>query len=260
MSSTSDAAKRIVSDLSDSWNYDKWFAPSDAYSEADAFDLANKFHDEADIGSHEFFKVAASERRALELWAGQEAVVTGPFSQLLLLVGARISNVHLRASFMNVVQGEHNLVRDRRALQSHPWLLHKLCTSMNLNVATLKPMPFTLRFLNALAETTSNTMQALGALGVGNERMLIPEYGAIRNCFSSCYSDAAYDGFLMANIEEDAEHTEIIEMVARSLAISGHAAEDYYAGARVGVLARVRYYDEILTCHLGESDEKESAV
>jgi hypothetical protein len=256
MATISDAAAAVVGDIAQQWDYTAWFAPIDTWSTSDAFERANSYQENAGVEGHRFFTIAAKDPAALVLWASQEAIVTGPFSQLLLLAASQITNVHLRAAFMNVIGGEHNAVVDDRAAHSHPWLLHRLCESMGIEPHSVRPLALTLQFLNSLAKTASNLMQALGALGVGNERMLIPEYGAVQRCFEACYPEADYQAFLLANILEDTEHTAIIEKVARAMAALGHDAEDYYIGAKIGVSARIRYYDEIVNYYTGATKEK----
>jgi len=241
---------RIVNDIANVWHYDDWFLPHDKFSDSGVFDQANQIQEQAGIERHRFFDMARVERDALKLWASQEAVVTGPFSQFLLLVASQLENVHLRAQFLEVATGEHNRLKKSQAPNSHPWLLHRLCSSMGINGADVSPAHATIEFLTALASATSNTMRALGALGVGNERMLIPEYTAVKVCFEHCYPEADYRGFLMANIAEDAEHTRIIENVARMLARQGHDENEYLIGAQLGVEARVLYYDNLLSYYM----------
>jgi len=207
---------------------------------------ANNLVDDANIETHEFFRRARQDKRLLRLWAGQEAVVTGPFSQLLLVVAAGIKNVHLRAAIMQVIDGEHGPLKSGVAVKAHPWLLHKLCTSMSLTAIELTAIPPTVQFLSSMADATGDIMSALGLFGVGNERMLIPEYSAVEECFASSYPEADASHFLQANIMEDADHTRIIEEIAQVLITQGYNEERYLDGARKGVAARITYYDELL--------------
>jgi hypothetical protein len=89
-------------------------------------------------------------------------------------------------------------------------------------------------------------MRALGALGIGNEQMLLAEYRAVEACFDAVYPEADYRGFLQANFGEDETHTRLIGIAAAALTSFGYASEEFVAGARQGVEARVRYYDSLL--------------
>jgi hypothetical protein len=237
----------VVRHIEDSWDYKGYFdshAPHDPHA---AILQANTYQEAAAIENHPFFEVASQDREALRLWTSQEAIVTGPFSQLLLLAAARIDNVHLRAGLIEVIRGEHNNLKDGVAQSSHPWLLHKLCLSVGLTGVDVKPLPATLRFLQALSDAMNTMLGSLGALGVGNERMLIPEYSAVRSCFENIYPDADYKGFLSANITEDTEHSAIIEKVANTLIATGADPQQYVVGAMKGVDARVAYYDDLVS-------------
>jgi hypothetical protein len=239
-------AQWIIQPIEDHWDYARYFEPVTATLKHEAIGQANAYQQAAAIERHEFFAAGRASRSALRIWASQEAVVTGPFSQLLLLVAARIGNVHLRAGLVEVIRGEHNNIRGGTARHSHPWLLHQLCLSLGLNPLDVVPIPATLQFLRQLYGSTTSLLRALGAFGVGNERMLIPEYSAIRDCFEVCYPEAAYQGFLDANITEDTEHSAIMENVANALIALGANSEDYVQGAIQGVDARIAYYDELL--------------
>ena len=85
MSFVRDAAAALIHDIIKKWHYEQWFSPIPSLSTSDAFDRANSFQEQVGIENHKFFTIAATERGALRLWASQEAIVTGPFSQMLLL-------------------------------------------------------------------------------------------------------------------------------------------------------------------------------
>jgi hypothetical protein len=240
------ARRWVVEPVRKSWSYSSYFSHTAFEAIHPTLQEANDYLRQADIGKHAFFDLASKDRSALRIWATQEAVITGPFSQLLLLVAARLTNVHLRGGLVEVIRGEHNSLKDGKAEHSHPWLLHRLCVSLDVDPAEVVPLPPTLDFLGVLADSATNVMMALGALGVGNERMLIPEYSAVRRCFDQCFPEADYEGFLMANISEDSEHSAIIEQMANTLINSGMDPDDYLRGAIRGVDARITYYDTLL--------------
>ncbi len=199
------------------------------------------------IPKHPFFSAAKINPKALEFWVTQEAVVTNPFSQILFKVIARIDNVHIRSTLMPVVVGEHSIVRQGVATGSHPWLIWKLCNSIGLDYEDIVPSNAVKNFLETLESTIDNPMKALGALGIGNERILILEYRAIEECFDNLFPDADYKGFLHANILEDESHSVLIAQAATALTLisSKYKEQDFLEGARIGVNARIDYYDKL---------------
>jgi pyrroloquinoline quinone (PQQ) biosynthesis protein C len=227
------------------WIFGEYFDPSTKTTLHPVIELANRYQTEAHVECHPFFQLARRNRNALRIWAAQEAVVTNTFSQLLLFVSSQIRNVHLRAEFMEVISGEHHSLKGSTAVNSHPWLLRRLCLSIGLKVEEIMPLPCTTKFLKVLSDSTDNLLTALGALAVGNERMLVPEYTAVKACFAAAWPESAYYGFLDANICEDVAHAQIAESVASSLIRSDEDAECFYRGAAAGVDARIAYYDEL---------------
>lgn len=207
---------------------------------------AEKIERAAAIESHPFFVYAMENSSALLLWAGQEAVITNPFSQALFATLSNIKNVHVRSILIPVVAGEHSPLREGIATRAHPWLIRKLCLSLNLDFSSINQgLPVT-AFANALIDSSSNVMFSLGFIGVGNELMLQAEYKAVQSCFEKNFPEADFADFLHSNIHEDEAHTKLIERAATALAALGESGEDFLNGARAGVAARVRYYDQLL--------------
>jgi hypothetical protein len=239
-------AADIVNVVQQSWDYNECFTIPPRTEWPSEISEAAAVQRRAKIFKHPFFEVARHSRAAIRTWAAQEAVVTGTFSQLLMIVASQLRNVHQRALLLEVAVGEHGPGSDDGAERSHPWLLHLLCESLSLRPADVVPLPPTLKFLQVLADSTVDSLRALGAFGVGNELMLIPEYTAVKMCFEQCYPEAAYRDFLMANIEEDTEHVRIVERLAVSLMATGADPAEYVIGAELGVNARVTYYDELV--------------
>jgi hypothetical protein len=209
-------------------------------AEAEALESA------ARIGSHLFFEHASENSDALRLWASQEAVVTNPFSQILFLTLSKIRNVHVRALLLPVIVGEHGKFSNDRAGTSHPWLIWELCRSLGIGDAPIVPTRAVRDFVLTLEKAVCNPMRALGALGIGNELMLISEYAAIERCFDRLFPEAKYKAFLDGNIREDEVHTQLIERAAVALANMGEDPREFVEGARLGVEARVTYYDALL--------------
>ena len=243
------AGESIVSSLVANWDYARHFDPPSFHNRRPFVDDANQVVDRARVDKHEFFKIALEDPEALKLWVSQECIVTGPFSQFLLLLGSQIENVHLRGAFMEVASGEHNGLKDGIAAHSHPWLLHRLSVSVGLVSDQIQPLPFTISFLRTLASQLGNVMTGLGAIGVGNERLLISEYSAVKECFQASLPSADYRAFLMANIAEDTGHASIMEELALQIALDESDERNYVCGAEVGVEARLKYYDELVEYH-----------
>lgn len=226
---------------------DRYFEPIVHAPVASFVGEAEAIERQARIEDHPFFKYAEGRPNVLILWASQEAVVTNPFSQILFRVIAKIPNVHVRSLLMPVVYGEHSPVRGGIANNSHPWLIWNLCRSIGIGNSTIRVTQAVVSFINALEEAEVDPMRALGALGVGNEQMLLAEYRAIEACFDSTLATADYKNFLQANIGEDEAHTRLIAEAATALEKLGYDPGQYLAGAADGVNARVRYYDALLS-------------
>jgi hypothetical protein len=224
----------------------EYFEPIPSNLDDSFIEVAENIERDARIEDHPFFSEAKHNRQSLVLWAGQEAIVTNPFSQILFRVIGSIRNVHVRSLLLPVVGGEHSTVRKGIAEKSHPWLIWRLCRSLGLSEDEIMPTKAVIEFIHALEATEDNPMRALGALGVGNEQMLLAEYRAVEACFDMACPDADYRDFLQANIAEDETHTKLIGNAAVALTACGYQGKDYISGAREGVAARVKYYDSLL--------------
>lgn len=224
-----------------------YFSPLPLHPNQDFVHAAERLEREAKIEEHPFFAVARQSREALILWATQEAVVTNPFSQVLFQVIGNIKNVHVRSILMPVVTGEHSPVRNGVADTSHPWLIWRLCRSLGIDENNIRVTRAVADFIHTLESAVNNPMRALGILGVGNELMLLAEYGAIEACFDAMFPQAEYKDFLHANIGEDEMHTKLIGFAAAELATFGYSPEEFVEGARQGVEARVSYYHALLS-------------
>jgi hypothetical protein len=225
----------------------EYFGPVNLTANRDFVIEAEVIERGARIEDHPFFVVAGKSREALVVWASQEAVVTNPFSQVLFEVMAAIKNVHVRSILLPVVAGEHSNLRNGIAERSHPWLIWQLCRSLGVNEKEIKPTRAVIEFIDVLESTVNDPMLALGALGIGNELMLLAEYRAIERCFESACPEADYRDFLHANIGEDETHTKLIGTAAAALADLGFNARQFVVGAQIGVAARVKYYDSLLS-------------
>lgn len=230
-----------------SWQYTRFFLPSDVQMHSVVEEI-EAYIERRDLASHEFFIVAGRDRRALELWLSQELVMTNAFSQIVLSAASLEQNVHVRAILVEVAAGEHGHVTKGLAKRAHPWLLHKLGESVGLTMDAISPMSPTISLIRRLDEKSrESTLAALAWIGVGNERLILPEYKAVKSCFSQIWSDADYEPFLQANLTEDKVHSRLCYQAASILIAGDQAqADDYYTEAVASIEARWNYFDELL--------------
>ena len=227
-------------------DYATWFKPVVDLPWPDAVRRALQFADECGIAQHRFFEVAAKSPDALRIWVSQELAVTGPFSLELLHLATTLPNVHLRSMLMEVVMGEHSKVVNGCASRSHPWLLNRLRESIGLRWADVHVLPETELFLARLQSWRGHPLAALAALGVGNERLILSEYGAVKSCFDACWRDSDYRSFLDANIHEDLRHSELLAAIGAALIASESDAAAYYDAAVRSVRSRIEFYDGLV--------------
>lgn len=229
------------------WQHDEWFAPAPLAAPHPVLALADDLVSNCRIGQHPFFEHAARSRQALRVWATQELVVTGPFSQLLLTLAAEIRNVHIRSMIVEVAYGEHGEPGPSIASGAHPWLLDRLRSSMSISPQELTILPETWLFLEQLQDICKySPLAAIGALGIGSEKLLIPEYVAARKSFEKGWPECEYQTFLDANIEDDTSHAVLMSKAAGALIALGSDPEHYLEGARVSIDARMSYYTTLL--------------
>jgi hypothetical protein len=228
------------------WRFDQFFKPLEPGPFAAQVQEVSRISDNSGVERHPFFAFAGTQRRALEVWAEQEAVTTNAFSQMLLICCSHIKNVHARTAFMPVIGGEHHGLTHRTADKSHPWLLKTLCESLGIDTLSIEPAACTVGFLRTLCDAVSDPFCGLAALGVGNERMLIPEYTAVRTAFDRAAPNAAYASFLNSNIAEDVSHSTILQDISACLIQTDEEFSRYREGAVKGVTARMTYYDQLL--------------
>jgi hypothetical protein len=230
------------------WQHEEWFAPAESGEPHPALTLAEDLVASCHIDQHPFFEHAAHSRRALQIWVAQELIVTGPFSQLLLCLAAQIKNVHARAMVVEVAYGEHGAPGASIATAAHPWLLDQLRESMQIHPHELQPLPPTQLFLSQLQSICDvSPLAALGALGIGSEKLLIPEYTALRRSFEIGWADCRYQTFLNANIAEDSWHATLMAKAAGTLISFGGDPDHFLEGAKLSIDARMDYYATLLS-------------
>lgn len=230
----------------DAWNYRKFFLPTDTPMHP-VVDEVEKYIVSRDLSRHPFFGYARRDRGALELWLAQELVMTNAFSQIVLAAASRVQNVHVRSILVEVAAGEHGHVRSGVAKRAHPWLLHGLRDSVGLPMEDVKPAAPTIEFIRRLEESSrAHPLAALAWIGVGNERLILPEYKAVKECFAVTWKDADYEPFLQANLTEDVVHSRLCYTAASTLIANEDDARYYYDQAVASIEARWSYFDALL--------------
>lgn len=195
-----------------------------------------------------FLRWARIHKEALRLWTSQELLITNAFSQVVLTAAGAIKNVHLRTVLCTVAQGEHGLVdAEGHAVDAHPWLLHLLRESMETSVRTIVPLEATSSFVKAMVESVASPITALAVIGVGNERLLIPEYQEIESCFREVWPTAYFSRFLQANLKEDQIHYRLCyDAASRLIAIEGGSTRRRFIDAAIAsVDSRVEYLKKL---------------
>lgn len=228
------------------WNYMDFFARPAGSSLHPVVEHVEAYVEARDFAAHPFFEIAQRKREALETWVAQELVMTNAFSQIVMCAASRVRNVHLRAVLAEVAMGEHGRLRNGFARAAHPWLLHELGRSMNLAQEQVRPLPATVAFLERLAATVDTPIRAIAAIGVGNERLIVPEYNAIKRCFESLLPDAKHAPFLNANLNEDILHSQLCYAAASRMIGLGATAEEYYQAAVESIENRWAYFDGLV--------------
>ncbi len=118
---------------------------------------------------------------------------------------------------------------------------------MSISPQELTILPETWLFLEQLQDICKySPLAAIGALGIGSEKLLIPEYVAARKSFEKGWPECEYQTFLDANIEDDTSHAVLMSKAAGALIALGSDPEHYLEGARVSIDARMSYYTTLL--------------
>lgn len=244
----------------DDWSYDRYFRPWINRDWDKAIPSIEAYIASISWSGLPFFDHAYKCPELLKLWTSQEIITTNAFSQAVLAAASTIPNVHLRAVLSTVAQGEHGWVdSEGHATDSHPWLLHLLRESLNIPAGAIQPIRVTRDFICFLEDSVADPISAAATIGVGNERLLIPEYQEIEACFEAQLPDARFKPFLHANLTEDEIHYRLCYDAATHLIgmEGGAAGRDFEAVAIDSINIRINYLQGLLDHHYGLSkDEK----
>jgi hypothetical protein len=210
---------------------------------------AERIVSSSNIEEHEFFSLARDNKRAVREWVAQELTVTNGFSQRLLSVAAQFSNVFIRQHLLDLIIGEHSTVgNDGVEYPAHPLLLQKAATIVGITVDQVVMRTPTAKYLDTLRRLCElGPLQALGAIGVGNELLLVREYTAARVAYTSAFSREDGAEFFDANISADGGHYELCAGAASAYCdLYNTNSRAYIDGARRAVQARVHFYDSLV--------------
>jgi hypothetical protein len=227
------------------WNHNKFLTRPNFALEVKEIETASSYLSASNVGCHRFFDAAKVSLLALRLWSEQELVISSMFSQAVAAWISSIHNCHIRAAVIPVLAGEHGKFRRFEAVGAHPILAEGLCISLFSNLDAIPVLDPTRDFLIELAGNSKDPMMGAGFLGIGNEKMLLPEYRAVRHCFANIAPQSSFHDFLDANIDEDEGHHRLIELSVRGLVSIGYDAEQFLQGAIRGVDARIAYLDKL---------------
>jgi hypothetical protein len=232
-------------DLSE-WTYRAYLEQPDFDLNVPEIEKAVQYQDNVAISEHPFFRIAAHYPPALKTWAEQEMITSSCFSQVITEWMATIDNCHIRTKVLPVFAGEHGNMYGNIASQSHPYLAEQLCRSLNSDLDSIVVLEPTRQFIADMEDSAASQLGGAGFLGIGNERMLLEEYGAVRAAYSRACPTAHYREFLEANIFDDAVHHRIIAQAAAAMVSLGGDPAEFYIHAKKGVDSRMIYYDELV--------------
>lgn len=225
------------------WKYRQFFERLPDVPENPVVREIEEYIDERRLDEHPFFQLAIDSKAVLALWASQELVMTNAFSQIVLRAASLIPNVHARAVLAEIAFGEHGAARRGFAKHAHPQLLDQLRASINLDPMAIKPAIPTRDFISRLVSHLANPLSALAYIGVGNERLIIPEYSAIKKCFAQQWPECNYEPFLKANLVEDITHSKLCYELASMLIKSEEESREFKAAAIASIESRFQYFD-----------------
>lgn len=172
--------------------------------------------------------------------------MTNAFSQLVLRAASQIRNVHVRAILTEIAYGEHGRARGGFAKRAHPWLLERMRMSIGLDRHRVKPQRPTTEFIRRLANRLTEPLEAVAFIGIGNERLIAPEYAAVRRCFQALTPDADFEPFLKANIDEDITHARLCYELGGILVRNDADETIFLDAASASIDSRVKYFDDLL--------------
>jgi Iron-containing redox enzyme len=228
------------------WSHAEFFEPSRFSELHPIVNDVEAYIASVELNRHPFFSLAEKNADALLLWVSQELVMTNAFSQIVLAAASAIRNVHVRSVLAEVAYGEHGRCKHGVAAKSHPWLLDQLRSSVGLSDSSVHPHEATVAFIDRLCGFLHSPLAAIAGIGVGNERLIEPEYAAVKLCFDRAFPAASFRPFLDANLNEDLIHSRLCYEAASVLINTPEDAARFFEYAKESVDSRVRYFDELL--------------
>lgn len=183
----------------------------------------------------------------LKIFAIQESFVSLSFPAMLAETIAHVPYALEQVRYPLIVNMFEE-VGERDLSQSHPSLLRSLAKGLGASdeeVVNSKPLPKTEAYLGMLFEICrgESYLRSLGAIGYGNEYLVLFEYPPFRDATRAVGGEDAILRFFDVNIEADAEHTVNLE---RTLAAACRGSGDVgqiLDGMLQSLQARQVFYD-----------------
>lgn len=199
---------------------------------------------------HPLLKAARAQalsREHLKLFAVQESFVSLAFPAMMAEVVARIPYT-LEAVRYPLITNMFEEVGERSLNESHPALLRRLAGALGAadhEISTAQPLLKTKQYLDALFSICrdSSYLRALGAIGYGNEYLVLFEYPPFREATRAVGCPEEVLRFFDVNIEADATHTVNLERALAHACTGPGDVEAIYDGMMQSLAARNLFYD-----------------
>lgn len=203
------------------------------------------------IYAHPFLLAARTEKLPIEAvknFALQELFISLAFPAMMAEVVARIP--FEREDLKHpIIENMFEEVGGKNPEQSHPNLLRNLARQLGATeseILSQKPAPETQESLERLlAQCRGNYMEALTAIGYGNEYWLLIEYPPMKRACAKHGVSSEVLKFFDVNTEADVIHTENVERVMFSSPITNEHLAKLKQVLSESLNARSIFYDGI---------------
>ena len=208
---------------------------------------------EHDLLRHRYLQMAEQgkfSKDQIKAWALQEYFVSLSFPRMMAAVVTKIPDVHEAAKYPLVKNTYEELGADEGLKRSHPQLLRNLIRGLGgteEELAKNKQNQGTKYYLDRLYEICLNRsfLEGLGAIGHGNEYLVIYEYGKFMKGMNlRGLLEPKFLEFFTVNIKADVEHTAEIEKAMASF-LTPETMPLIEESAREALEARIPFYDDI---------------
>ncbi|MBI1969374.1 iron-containing redox enzyme family protein [Candidatus Woesearchaeota archaeon] len=190
-------------------------------------------------------------REEIKVWTFQEYFVSLAFPRMMAAVVTRIPDEHEAAKYPLIKNTYEELGADMGLEKSHPNLLRKLIKALGGTQEELtsnRQNSGTRDYLDRLFRICreGTFLEGLGAIGHGNEFLVIYEYGKfVGGMRKSGLLTPENLEFFDVNIQADVDHTRQIEKAMESFIESEENRRMIVRSAREALDARMPFYDDI---------------